>query len=226
MTLLNTHFYHGTIKLYTAVIGSMFNDIKIKRDSGFIKVPIIYANQQKQNNRIDADNNGTDDNPRYKMRLPAFSFVLTGWEKDPTRQLNKSHTLHNSVKSTGIRTQLNRVAYNFNYTVHARTKHLDDMLQIVEQVLPAFNPHLLVVVEDIPNLNRETELKVTLNSSNVEDQVNGLYEDGRELVVTFDLTLQGYLYMPTQESGLIEKVRINFRDLHDPDVILDSIEEP
>lgn len=225
MAILESHFYHGTIKLYTSILGTLFDNLKIVRSDGkAIKVPLSYAGQQKQNTRL--DQNEDPNSARYKMRLPRISYMLTGFEKDDSRATNKMHVLQeqnvNRQLEGGVSTQLNRVPYNFTYDVMLKTKHIDDMLQLIEQIVPYFNPSLKVVVKDNPDLDSETTVDIALISNNFQDQFEGPYEDGRLIETTLSFSLEGYLYTATSQSGLIKTVYINYFDLTDPDTILES----
>lgn len=225
MAILSDHFYHGTVRLYTSVIGSLFDDLKIKRSNGdLIKVPLSYAGQQKQNTRLDENPNPND--ARYKMRLPRISYMLTGFEKDDSRITNKMHVLQEQgvdrTVDNQVNTQLNRVPYTFNYDVMIKTKHIDDMLQLIEQVVPYFNPSIKVVVKDNPDLESDTTINISLMSNNFEDQFEGLYEEGRSIETTLSFALEGYLYTATSPAGIIQTVYVNYYDLPNPDELLDE----
>lgn len=225
MAILEQHFYHKTIHLYTGVFGTVFDGIQIERSNGkLIKVPISYAGKQKQNTRL--DQNEDPNASRYKMRLPRLSFTLTGWQKDESRITNKMHMLQEqgvdrSVNNQ-VNSQMNRVPYTFNYELRAKTKHLDDMLQIAEQILPFFNPSIKIVVNDNPDLNMTTALNLTLTDSNLEDQFEGAFEEGRAIEAVFNFALEGYLYGPTSPTGVIQTVYVNYYDLLNPDDILET----
>lgn len=225
MAVLEQHFYHGTIRLYTSIIGTLFDNIKIQRSNGTtIKVPLSYAGQQKQNTRL--DENEDPNAARYKMRLPRISYMLTGFEKDEARITNKMHTLQEQNVdrdlNNGVSTQLNRVPYTFNYDVTMKTKHIDDMLQLIEQIVPYFNPSLKLVVKDNPDLDSDTTVNISLLSNNFQDQFEGAFEEGRVIETTLSFALEGYLYTASTPSGIIKTVYINYHDLTDPDTILET----
>jgi len=219
MAILEQHFYHSTIRTYTAVMGSIFNELKIRRDNGqLIKVPLAYAAQQKYNVRMDQDE---DPNLiRFMKRTPRMSFILTGWQRDPARVTNKMHRLTNHGKvdltdpETGrVKAQYNRVPYTFNYRLDVTTKYMDDLLQIFEQIAVKFNPAVQVVVKDNPDLQDESAITITLQDSQAEDQFEGIYETGREITASFTFTLDGYLYMPSGDSSIIKTIFLNYHDL-------------
>lgn len=223
MAILENHFYHKTIRQYSAIFGTIFNDIKIERETGkYIKVPLIYAGQQKQNVRADNEN---PNEIRFNTTLPRMSFLFNGIQKDQSRSTNKMHMLQEQnvdrVANNGVRSQLNRVPYNFSFQLFIKTKHLDDMLQIIEQILPYFNPSIKVVVKDNPDLDSNTSINISLDDIQYTDDFEGQYEDTRVLETTISFTLEGYLYTASSDSSIIKTVYINYIDIL-TDKIIDS----
>lgn len=217
MAILEDHFYHKTISLYTGLFGTVFNQIKIQRDDGkLIAVPIQYASGQKYNERN--DKNPDPDGVRYRKTTPRLSFELTGWMRDTTRVKNKLHQLTNVskvdlVQGVVTKAQYNRVPYTFNFRLDATTKYLDDLLQICEQVLVKFNPSIQVVIKDNPDIDEDSSVLITMSDSQGMDQFEGSFEDSRELTATFNFTLDGYLYMPTRDSSVIQQIDLSYFDI-------------
>lgn len=225
MALLENHFYHGSIKTYTAVVGTLFNDLSIVRSDGKqIKVPLQYAGQQKQNVRLDA--RPDEDDIKYKMRLPRLSYQLVDWERDVERAQNRQYrVVDNTVDrqtSDDLPAQFTRVPYRFIYEVNLKTKHIDDLFQVVEQVLVAFNPSLEVVVNDNPDLNESSSIVINLTGSSFNDEFAGAFEDPRVLEATFNIEVEGYLYMPTDNASIIKQINLNYYELSFPDTLIDT----
>lgn len=225
MAILEQPFYHQTIKLYTSVFGTLFNDMSIVRKDGkTIKVPLYYAEKQPANVRM--DQNEDPNAARYKRRVPRLAYKLTDWRKDSTRQKNKMHQLTNQHALAGTdtttKTQYNRVPYTFDFELVAVTKYIDDLLQIVEQIAVYFNPSIQVVVNDNPDLSDESAITITMTDSTKMQPFEGSFEDEREIEATFNFTLDGYLYMPTSDSSIIKTIYLNYYDLDDPDTMIDQ----
>lgn len=225
MSLFSEHFYHKTIHLYSAVFGTLFSEMYIVRDNGkTIKIPLSYAGQQKENVRN--EENPDPNAARYKMRLPRLSYLLTNMQRDETRLTNKMYRLQDITTDrttvSSINTQLNRIPYTFSYQLNAKTKHLDDMLQIIEQIAAWFNPNIQVVVDDNPDINENTAVNIIMRDFSLNDQFEGAFEEGRSIEATWNFDLEGYLYMPTNNSGIIKTININYRDLINPDTILET----
>ena len=219
MALLENHFYHKTISLYTAVFGNCFANLKIKRDDGkVIAVPLAYAAQQKYNVKLDQDEDQTL--VKFMKRSPRMSFILSGMRRDSQRSKNKQLLLTNrhaiSPAVDPVKVQYNRVPYIFNYRLDITAKYLDDILQMIEQICVAFNPSIQVVVKDNPDLEDDSALTITMTSSGLEDNFEGVFETNREITVSMEFELEGYLYMETSGASIIRTVYVNYNELIAP----------
>ena len=224
--ILSEHFYHKTVHTYSAVFGTVFSKLKIRRDNNrIIQVPIAYAAQQKYNARLDQDED--PDLVRYMKRTPRMSFQLVSMNRSPERNKNKMYQLSSrdtiGITANGVKTQYNRVPFVFGYTLNITTKYLDDMFQILEQIMVSFNPSLQVVVNDNPDLEQDSSIVITPVGNSLQDSYEGLYENGREITVEIQFELEGYLYMPTSEQGLIQTIHLNYNDLDTLDKIDDDV---
>ena len=133
MTALNTWFFHDSIKLYTGVFGSIFNEIKIQRNSKLIKVPIAFTLKQKYDVR---NTENPDPNElRKKMTLPRMGFRLIYMRRDTTRAQNKLQVLTENVSRSSVdsvKAQFNRVPYVFGYELVIKTLiHIFDVLWLL-----------------------------------------------------------------------------------------------
>lgn len=215
MAVLENHFYHKTISLLTGVFGSIFDEIKIKRkDGSSILVPIAYSVKRKYNVRN--DQNADPNAVRYKMQLPRMGFKLTGLQRESLRTNNKLYPLVENLDRTQVtqlKSQLNRVPFTFGYSLSIKTKTIDDMLQIIEQILVYFNPTLRVTVKDNPDLDYSSTITVKLLDTGLEDISEGSFDGEESLESTLQFELEGWLYMPTRTSKVITKSIVNLFDL-------------
>jgi hypothetical protein len=223
MSVLTNHFYHKTITLYTGVFGSIFNEIKIKREEGkIILVPIAYSAKQKYDVRN--EQNPDPNKVRYKMQLPRMGFRLIGLRKDNERITNKMHRIRANydLSQDGVEAQYNRVPFTFQYELNLKTKTLDDMFQLIEQILVYFNPALRVNVLDNPDLGADSAIHVKLIDSGLDSMFEGSFEMEQVIETTMQFELEGWLYMPTNNVKVIKQINLNYYDMNKPDVLLDS----
>lgn len=230
MHSLESFKYNKSITLLTGVFGAVFNEIKIVRADGkTILVPISYAIQQKYDARL-KQNPDIQTSLKYQTILPRLSFKLVSWQRDTDRALSKYHQLIEQTDRTQVSelySQRNRVPYKFMYEVNAKTKTVDDMLQIVEQILVMFNPSLNVIVKDNKDLNVTSAINISLLDSQIQDMFEGSFEDDDQYLETsFNFALDGWLYMPTATSKIITKVITNIFDLDTSELLLTNVEVP
>lgn len=228
MHALESFTYHKTITQLTGVFGAVFNEIKIVRDDGkVILVPISYAIQQKYDVRL-KQNPDIQTTLKYKTILPRMSFKLVSWQRDTDRATSKYHQLiQQGDRSSGtLASQRNRVPFKFYYEVNAKTKTVDDMLQILEQILVMFNPSVNVIVKDNKDLDANSAINIALLDSQMSDMFEGSFEEEQILETTFNFALDGWLYMPTASSKVITKVIANLYDLSTNELLETIVEVP
>lgn len=212
-----TSFYFATIRKLTVSITALFNHIYVKRYENpaatgnilkTIRVPVSYASGEKWYVHR------TQDVPagskvRTRMVLPRIGVKLVGIEYDAQRKLNSTNKVFAPTSSSDankLLTSLNPVPYNFVYEVYIASKNVDDMLQILEQVLPVFTPTYNLTVKEIPELGILRDVPVELTSVNMEDNFEGAFEEPRILETTLTLTAAAYIYPAVTDTEVIKKV--------------------
>ena len=146
------YFYNEVFRRTIIGFGTLFNQIKVetKDDSGntksSIKVPLAYAPKQKFLARLEQQ---ADLNKPVQLTLPRMSFEFVGLNYDASRKPTATQTFLTKSPSggTGIQKQFLPVPYNMEFELSIYTKHNDDMLQIIEQILPYFQPAYTITVE-------------------------------------------------------------------------------
>lgn len=211
------YFCHQTIKLYTGVFGSLFSNLKIhhmKKDGSYkeIKVPIYNQHSQTYFNLAkDRDREGN----RFKSILPALVFKFNGeMQYDGERQTNRNLKLSNPNANIAEGTalyQYNKTPYDFGFELKIIAKNITDVYQIIEQIMPFFQPTLSVKITNNTDIQDITDINIVLNSSEGSDSYDdGDFSEARILEHTLTFTIKGYLYKPTQEAKIIKNIQINY----------------
>jgi hypothetical protein len=91
--------------------------------------------------------------------------------------------------------------------VYARNQ--DDGLQIIEQILPYFNPDYNLTLKAIPELNIQNDLPILLNTIGFEDDYEGDFVTRRSVMWTLGFTVKLNFYGPVNKQGVIKKVITN-----------------
>ena len=219
----NRQFYHETVRSIIVGFGTLFNDIHIvrKNNSGVItqsmKVPLAYGPKQKWLARLDQDA-GLES--KVAITLPRLGFEIQNMAYDPSRKLNRVQKFK-KVKSSAsnsnkLDTQFMPVPYNLNIQLYAMAKQSDDALQMVEQILPYFQPDYTLTIKDMPEMGVARDIPIVLNSINYEDSYQGNYAERRAIMYTLDFTTKFYLYGPVTSSKVIKTVQVDqYTDLPD-----------
>ena len=84
---------------------------------------------------------------------------------------------------------------------------LENGLQIVEQILPFFQPEYTVTMNVVPELQLKRDIPIILNSVNYEDTYNGEFTQRRAVIYTLQFTAKTYLYGPMSNQKVIKEVQ-------------------
>jgi len=208
--MLNQKFYWGTIRKSVVAFGNMFNDIHIDRrdDNGTviqtIRVPLSYAPKQQFLAKIQQQPNV--DQSRFEVVLPRMSFEMTGVVYDPSRKIapTQINRLRNSTTNTVSR-QFAPAPYNINVSLYLYARNQDDALQVVEQILPYFNPDYNLSLKAVPSLNIVNDLPIILEQIDYDDQYGGDLTSRRMVLWTFSFLMKLNFYGPVDKQGIIRK---------------------
>jgi hypothetical protein len=88
---------------------------------------------------------------------------------------------------------------------------MEQLAQILESVLPYYNPSRSVRVKDFSFLNIERDLKVTFDG-NVNIEFNDPYEENSNRIIdcTLVFNIEGFLYNPVRTSKIIKIIESNY----------------
>lgn len=217
--MLNQKFYHSSIRKAIIAFGNMFNNITIDRKNGdgqviqSIRVPLAYAPQQPFLAKI-LQQPVAEDAP-VQVVLPRMSFEMVGLNYDPARKL--SPVQQNRAVSTDNKmdTQFVPVPYNVSVMMYVYSKNQDDGLQIIEQILPFFNPEYTLSLKAIPQLNIQNDLPIILDSISFDDQYEGDFTQRRMITWTLSFTLKLNFFGPVNKQGYITNaIATSFTDFN------------
>ena len=214
--MLGQQFYHETVRNVIVAFGTMFNNINIVRkdNNGTItqsmKVPLAYGPKQKWLTRLDAD---PSLGSAVAITLPRLGFEIGSLSYDSTRKLNRVQKFK-KVKSSSsnankLDTQFMPVPYNMDITLYAMAKNSDDALQIVEQILPFFQPDYTLTLNDMADMGIKRDVPIILNDVGYEDNYQGDFESRRAIIYTMGFTTKFYLYGPVTSSSVIKTVQVD-----------------
>ena len=159
--MLGTYSYHEIFRKTIVAFGTLFNNIELRRNDEVMKVPLAYGPKQKFLARLDQVPDPT--NKRVQLTLPRISFEINGVAYDNARKLAPTQKIKMASSSTTNKNVFMPVPYNLSFELAIISKNQEDGLQILEQILPIFQPHFNMAVKLLPEMSEIRDIPVVLN---------------------------------------------------------------
>ena len=204
------YFYNEVFRSVIIGFGSIFNGIEIKKSSSIIKVPLAYGPTQKFLARMQQE---ADLNKPVSITLPRMAFEFLGLQYDPTRKSTQTQTIINQTPDgANVKKNYLPVPYNMKFELSIMTKLNDDMLQIVEQILPYFQPAYQVPINFLGNLKEKRDVAIQLDNISMEDDYEGNFDTRRALIYTLSFTAKTTLFGPISDvtGTVIKKTSVGY----------------
>ena len=210
------YFYNEILRRTIISFGTLFNNVSIKKtDSSdsvvsVVKVPLAYGPTEKFLARI---NQSPDLNKPTQITLPRMSFEFTGLTYDPTRKVTTTQQFIVKDPDDGTETKKSYmpVPYNMQFELSIMTKLNDDALQIVEQILPYFQPAYNLSIELVESIKEKRDVPIVLENITMQDDYEGDFTSRRVLLYTLRFTAKTYLFGPASSASkdIIKKARVS-----------------
>ncbi len=210
--MLGHTFYHGIIRKTVVGFGTLFNNVEIvKKDPGTgavirkEKVAIAYGPKSKFLARLEQDPNTER---KVSITMPRLSFEMTSINYDPSRKTSPIQKYLKTEDGQSVKQQFMPVPYNIGFELGILSLSQDDSLQILEQILPFFQPNFNLTMELVPDMDEKKDIAYVLNSINYEDDYTDDMMTRRTITYSLDFTAKTYLYGPVTNSEIIRKATI------------------
>lgn len=219
-------FYYQVMRKTIVQFLDLFNDIKIGRydtETGqllsFIQIPVKFSPKTKNWYWIEKiDSTGK----RIKDKImPIIGIYLVDIEIDSGRKVNRFYSaetgFHERLGNRRLKKErfVNPVPYNYTFQVQILAEYMVDIIQIIEQLMPYFDPMMNIKIS-IPELDidgkiiQEIDLKVLYNGSNNENAVGIASDELRHLQWNIDFTVEGWLFKPKYDFPVIKTIYEDF----------------
>ena len=209
---LGTQFYNQAVRKTVVSFGTLFNNIELKKivDGQVMeveKVPLAYGPKQKFLYRLQGN---PTDGRKVAITMPRMYFEMTGIDYDPSRKTPATQKYKTVINDEGneVRTQYVPVPYNISFEVGILAKSQDDGLQILEQILPFFQPSFSMSLKFIPDMDEVRDVAVVLNNVDFDDDWEDDFSTRRSITYSMQFTCKSYIYGPYTKADVIRKSRI------------------
>ena len=213
--MFGNHFYNESIRRLTIGFGQIFNNIYVqtKTSTGAVdkrmRIPLAYAPKEKFLVRLDQQAD-LDKGRTFATTLPRMGFEMTGLAYDGSRKLtrvNKIIRVKSGEDGKKVNFNYTPVPYNVSYSLYVFTATAENGLQIVEQILPYFQPDYTVTVNAVPELNLKRDIPIVLNSVDYQDSYDGEFTRRRAVIYTLTFTAKTYLFGPMSNQSVIKETQ-------------------
>jgi|TARA_B100000902_G_scaffold20924_1_gene25188 hypothetical protein len=222
-------FYHSHIRKAIIAFGTIFNDINIERKNSAgaiaqtLRVPLAYSTKQKFLTRI-ARVPDTSTRGEVALTLPRMGFEINGLNYDPGRKvapINRTRVVGTGDDTSTVRSVFASAPWNMDLALYIFAKNQNDGLNIIEQVLPYFNPDFNVTINDLPEMGIKRDIKITLDNVNYEDEYEGEFANRISVIWTLNFTMRLNFYSHVANVDVIKQAVIDA--YNDPELSLDKV---
>ena len=212
--MLGPHYYNEAIRKTVVGFGTLFNNIEIQKLDPQTKtvievekIPLGYGPKNKFLTRLEQN---PEVGRKVAIQLPRLYFEMTGINYDSARKTSPIQKYRTVVNDNGneVRVQYVPVPYNMDFELGIIAKSQDDALQIIEQILPYFQPNFNLTLNFIPDMDERRDVAVILNSVDYEDDWEDDFMQRRSIVWTLNFTAKSYIYGPFNQAGIIRKATV------------------
>lgn len=198
------YFYNESLRKLVVGFGTLFNSIYVEHANPDapaqpikIRVPITYAPQEKFIRRLlepSSIANGT----RIETQLPKLSYIMTSIKPDASRRRNKTLPLSSGTQTNGecestTNQIFEQVPVNVSFSLFIYTRHIDDTLQIAEQIMPYFNPDHIIQM-DLNNAQQDIRIPIVMLDNNITEKYDGDLTSRRINISSFSFLAKSYIY--------------------------------
>lgn len=173
------YFYHESLYNYISLFAIIMSDMKVDTERGMMEIPLHMA--------IGRRNDLNRNVPANALPFATFSFGNFTINKQVTKNQHVSISNDNAVSHQRV-----PIIIEFEYSV--RTKKLNEMLQILEQIYSVFAVSVDCVIRDNNTLKQSQNIKLKLTGHSIADNWEGDASESPHVDCTFNFELHGFIY--------------------------------
>lgn len=208
--------YNKNLRKLVVAFGTLFSDIHVKHENSTeggsdidIRVPITYASQEKFIQRY-LNPSSITDGVRIENQLPRLSYIMNSISPDPNRRRNRNVPLKFGTSTNGVCNNSTNMVFseipvNIGFTLFVYTRHIDDTLQIVEQIMPLFNPTHIINM-NFTDYITDINIPITMVSNTISDKYDGDLTNRRINISTFNFAAKSFIFASSETVSQVSNV--------------------
>lgn len=207
-------------KLGTIPMSASGDSVFVQRK--IIPVPIQYATREKwveivrssagrkQMNPTERDKNPVE----MQWILPRISCNITGISYDANRKLIKTQQVSDYQGGNSATSTYSPASYNLEVEISTIARHIDDNLQLMEQILPYFAPAMNMSLHLYSDTTTES-VPIILNSVSMDNPVDIPEFEERVFINTYNFTIKLNYFVVKKLRGVITGIGVTMRSGQD-----------
>lgn len=211
------YFYNQNLRKLVLGFGSLFSNMHVEHanpDGGNdlkIKVPITYGAHEKFIRRL-LEPSSINDGIRVETQLPRLGYMMTSILPDAGRRRNRNSFIKKpptgeTCSTSNANMIAEEIPVNVGFSLFVYTRHIDDTLQIVEQIMPYFNPEHIISI-GLNDVQTDVRIPIVMTSNNISEAYEGDFASRRINISSFNFIAKSYIYGPIQNMTFIDSVYI------------------
>ena len=226
-------FYDGQIRRYITQIVRLMSNFNYQDGDGALRtIPVMYGDITRQVANIMRDNS-----ENKIMSAPRMGVYVTNLELDRNRLADASYVskvhlrerAYDKDNNEYLNTQgknytverLMPTPYTLSVAVDLWTTNTEQKLQILEQIIPFFQPDYTVSIKPIDGwTDFKQDVPIVLNSVAINDDYESDFLTRRVLTYTLGFTMKMTFYSSKGTQNVIKEIDIDYSDLDNKTLIL------
>ena len=209
-------YNHQTIRRYMASLLNILGKLKIQNfnSSGDLiekNIPVVFFNREKSSilDHISSNNMMINVNA-----IPRAYLTVDAIMRDDSRILNRNIKIHSNRVGNNVEYQYNSTPFTYTLSYIVICRGHGEATQIIEEVVPIFNPTLALDVYDCDGLKEPTRVLVKFLDVGIEPESNEPTSSNL-ITLTFGLELQGYIYQPIRSVDHVKELIMRYHTKKD-----------
>lgn len=214
-----TPLYFASLRRMMVAYATIFNEMYLLRKGRdleteqLIRVPLEYGSKSYWYRKMEQRQKEEEGGQIYNLILPRMSFIMSGISYDSTRKLNTMNFASNEVSRDLRAKQLGPVPYNLSIEHTIWSNSIEDLLMVVEQILPLFSPQLNLRIREIDDMNIWNDVDVVMEGDpTFDDNFDQGFQENRLITCTFNFQMKGHVYPPVRNNAIIHKTYTQFEN--------------
>ena len=213
----NQNYHHNTIRNYTAALLNLFGGAEVQYNLSNSelrteKIPLMFSAREKYQilDELQAEQIKTGNT----NIIPRGFLQLAGLSRNLERAGNKNLKINTKHTKDSLEYQYNSVPYDFEFVLSYVCRGMSEATQIIEQIVPMFNPNYHIDVLDVQNLQEPTRVPIQFGGVFFETEDYDFLSTNT-VTITFNLNLNGNMYMPTKLTPRIKEYNLTLSSIID-----------